>query len=381
MKVLYIGHYREGTGWSEVTINQILALDSVGVNVVCRPIKLNNNQPEIPERLIELENKPLNDCDIVIQHVLPHYMEYNGRFKKNIAYFEYETLDIRHTGWFPKLTLMDEIWVPCEQQWATCFINNELQAKGKINVVHHPVNLEKYHLRWNDKFKTDPLPIKDNPDQFMFYYIGEYSRRKNLSSLLRAYYGTFTQYDNVGLVIKANKPGLKPEQVKDLIYREIDTVKKQMKLYPGNSQMWPTEIVVTDFVSENDICRLHETANCFVMPSFGESFCAPAMDAFCFTNDVLGTKGTGMDEYLPEEMLIESDTEPCFGMTETFGDLCTSADRWRRVNILDMGYKMKKCQQNPQDFYHRITPEFRTDKMNEFSYLTVGNKMKELLCR
>ena len=35
MKVLYIGHYKEFGGWAEAAKSYILALDSVGVDVVC----------------------------------------------------------------------------------------------------------------------------------------------------------------------------------------------------------------------------------------------------------------------------------------------------------------------------------------------------------
>ena len=31
MKVLYIAHYKEGTGWSQAAIDYILAMDSVGI--------------------------------------------------------------------------------------------------------------------------------------------------------------------------------------------------------------------------------------------------------------------------------------------------------------------------------------------------------------
>ena len=38
MKVLYIGHYKDGTGWGGAAIDNILALDAVGVKVVPRAI-------------------------------------------------------------------------------------------------------------------------------------------------------------------------------------------------------------------------------------------------------------------------------------------------------------------------------------------------------
>ena len=57
MKVLYIGCYRDGTGWAQATIDYILSMDAAGIDVVPRPIKLNNNKPDIPKRIIELEKK------------------------------------------------------------------------------------------------------------------------------------------------------------------------------------------------------------------------------------------------------------------------------------------------------------------------------------
>ncbi len=94
MKVLYLGHYREGTGWSQAAIDYILALDSVGVDVACRPIKLNEKNPEIPSRIEQLEQKPIADSEVCIQHVLPHLMDYNGKMK-NIGLFVilFDTLD------------------------------------------------------------------------------------------------------------------------------------------------------------------------------------------------------------------------------------------------------------------------------------------------
>ena len=38
MKVLYIGHYKDGTGWGNAALNNILALNSAGVDVVPRAI-------------------------------------------------------------------------------------------------------------------------------------------------------------------------------------------------------------------------------------------------------------------------------------------------------------------------------------------------------
>ena len=60
MKVLYIGCYRDGTGWGQAATDYILAMDTAGIDVVPRPIKLNSNQIKVPDRIIELEKNYLN---------------------------------------------------------------------------------------------------------------------------------------------------------------------------------------------------------------------------------------------------------------------------------------------------------------------------------
>ena len=85
MRVLYIGCYRDGTGWGQAAIDYILAMDSVGIDVVPRAVKLNSNIAELPDRILELENKSSRGCNVCIQHVLPHMMDYNGKFEKNIS--------------------------------------------------------------------------------------------------------------------------------------------------------------------------------------------------------------------------------------------------------------------------------------------------------
>ena len=55
MKVLYIGCYRDGTGWANAAINYILSLDAAGVYVVPKFVKLNEIEGQVPKRIEELE--------------------------------------------------------------------------------------------------------------------------------------------------------------------------------------------------------------------------------------------------------------------------------------------------------------------------------------
>ncbi|SVE59243.1 uncharacterized protein METZ01_LOCUS512097, partial [marine metagenome] len=57
MKVLYIGNWRDGTGWGNAAQSYILSLDAADVDVVPRHIKLNERECEVPDRILKLEKK------------------------------------------------------------------------------------------------------------------------------------------------------------------------------------------------------------------------------------------------------------------------------------------------------------------------------------
>ena len=59
MRILYIAHYKEFGGWSQAATDNILALDNVGVDVVCRNVTLTQDKQEVHPRILELEKKDL----------------------------------------------------------------------------------------------------------------------------------------------------------------------------------------------------------------------------------------------------------------------------------------------------------------------------------
>ena len=145
MKVLYIGCYRDGTGWAQAAIDYILSMDAAGIDVVPRPVKLNSRQVDLPERIIELEKKADTGCNICIQHVLPHMMDFNGRFEKNIALYATETSNFKRSIWSERINQMDEAWV----------INNEMKLTSEssgvnipIKVVPHACNVSKFRKKY-----------------------------------------------------------------------------------------------------------------------------------------------------------------------------------------------------------------------------------------
>lgn len=374
MKVLYIGYYRDGTGWARAATDYILAMDSAGIDVVPRPIKLNTNKPEIPARLLELEKKDSRGCDVCIQHVLPHMMDYNGKFEKNIALYATETDYFVKTLWVEKINLMDEAWV----------INNEMVSSSKnsgvtipIEIVPHATDFSKFERGYKK------LEIPNVEDSFVFYFIGELNKRKNLETFVKAFHLEFHASEPVSIVIKTNKYGVSYDECAQEVKLLCDQVKSDLKLYPSLSN-YKEDLVITDLLSEQDLYRLHSACDCFVLPSYGEAWGIPAFDAMGFGKTPICTDVGGMADFLDGGggILVEGRTEPVTGMVHTFEDLYTGYEKWVSIDTLKLMSAMRKIYNMAKDEDQKPYLKMKHAGLKsayKYSYETIGNLIKEKL--
>lgn len=367
MKVLFIGNYRDGTGWAHSALSYMMAMDSVGIDVIPRFIKLNNIDGEIPERIKELESKSDKGCDIIIQNVLPHMLDYSGRFKKNIAICAFETSNFKRTPWAAKINTMDELWVHCNQS-KDIAINSNVQIP--INVVPISFNIELYEQRY------EKINIPELNGKFVFYFIGEMIRRKNIESLLIAFHSEFRQSENVGLLLKTGVPGASAEQNAKLIKDFTDNIKKNIKLYPS-LENYIGEIGFSARLNENDIMKLHNSCDCFVMPSYAEAFCIPAFEAMAMGRPIIANNVGGLADFLPSDSLVDNRPEPCFNMLDTFNELGSSDETWYSIDIYALRNKMRTIYED-KDYRKHLIKE-GINNSYEYSYQKIGNQIKELL--
>lgn len=370
IKVLYIGHYKEASGWGQVARDYILALDSVGIDVVPRSIKLDNPNFPLPTRLIELEQKESKNCNICIQHVLPHFMKYDGYFKKNIGLFELETNNIKYTSWPSHLNLMDEIWVPCAEMKDNAKING---IEKQCRVIPHTFNIEKYNKKY------DKLDIPDCNNSFTFYFIGEYNRRKHVGALIRAFHSEFTPGEPVTLLLKINRSGMSENELSEDIKNLCNKIKQNLRLYQ-DQQDYKSEIIITRYISDDDMMKLHSTCDCFVMPSFGDAWNIPCWEAMAMGNPAIATKVGGMRDYITSYengFLINAIEEPIIGVDESLPGFGTGREMWHNISIKELMEKMRLIYENRQ-LYNNMS-KLGIEKSKMYSYEKIGNLMKELL--
>ncbi len=372
MRVLYIGCYRDGTGWGQAAIDYILAMDSVGIDVVPRAVKLNSNSAELPDRILELENKSSRGCNVCIQHVLPHMMDYNGKFEKNIGLYATETNSFEWSIWPNRINQMDEAWV----------INNQMLRVSKDSGIDIPITVIP-HASDTSKFKRryEPIEIPDSENNFVFYFIGDLNRRKNLSAFVRAFHSEFDTDEPVSIVIKTSKYNTSPYDCAAEVKEMCHNVKNGLKLYPTIDH-YKEDLIITDRLNEETLRRLHAACDCFVMPSYGEAWCIPAFDAMGFGNTPICTDVGGMADFMDdgEGILVSSREEPVFGMIETFDDLYTANETWQSIDPLGLQAAMRETYNNSNSTdVHEAIKEKGRKRVEEYSYESIGNLIKKAL--
>jgi glycosyltransferase involved in cell wall biosynthesis len=368
MKVLYVGCYRDGTGWGQAATDYILAMDSVGIDVVPRPVKLNKNNIPIPNRITELERKDSSGAEVCIQHILPHLMEYTPKFKKNIGLYATETSNFIDSGWSRKINMMDEAWV----------INNQMvkssQASGveiPIKVVPHASNFSKFGQSYG---KTNFPSASDN---FIFYTIADLNKRKNLEAFITAFHAEFDPSEPVSILIKSSKYGLSEEEAALKVRDICNEIKIGLKRFPSIDD-YKEDLIVTSFISEEDIYKIHTSCDCFVMPSYGEAWCIPAFDAMGFGKTPICTNVGGMSDFIGHGgFLIEGIDEPVTGMLETFNNLFTGNEFWSSISIKELMRCMRHVYEQ-RDALNKMREE-GLKQAQKYSHKNIGNLIKDLL--
>lgn len=357
MKILFLGHYLEGnTGWSRAAQELIAAFDASGADIVCRPVILQGGgKPSAAVR--KCEAKSTKDCDIVIQCLLPQHLSYSGKFKKNIAIPFLETYGSSDNDWFYHLSKMDEIWISSDHlDHVGCF-----DLCKKVKHINVPTDISKYKVNYF------PQKIPHLYNDYVFYYVGDMNKRKNIADTVRAFQLAFTKNDPVSLVLKVNKFGFNQQEVYQIAQNDINQIHESMRLYPKLEDYKPITIISNEMPNEG-IYSLHQMFDCYVSTSRGEGWNYPLVDAIGFGNSVITTN-------YPQDLAshinysVSDGIEPVTHMFDTFANQFTSNELWK---VVDYSYVSELMREQ----YNKGKVKNKVD-LSILSYKTCGEKMME----
>jgi len=290
--VYFNGPVYGGSGYADENLHVVLGLAGRGIPVQLEPRGLQSDagkllSPEIQAQLTALEKARIDRERSVFfvsapAHEFQPHMYYARR---TVGRTTFET-DRIPDGWRERCNAFDEIWVPS-------YFNLESFARSgvaeeKLHVLQEGVDTE--HFRPG----TERLKIPRTRG-FNFLSVFDWQMRKGYDVLLRAYCAEFRPDEDVALLLKVSTMNQPHAQMVDLVSYFIE---QTLRLKLDTS---PAIVLLTGMLPHARFPQLYASADAFVLPTRGEGWGRPYMEALACGRPVIATRWGGQMDFLNDE--------------------------------------------------------------------------------
>lgn len=266
------------TGYSGSARALVLALDGRGCAV--RPLYLFDSDDREAalygpgdQRIRALQGRPLRlDVPQVVYGRGDLFAKNSGRYRIGFTMLEVDRLP---PAWVEQANQMDEVWAPTA--WGAAMF----RASGVTRPVYAvPLGV--------DLAQYCPGPPRERlAERTIFVSVFEWGRRKGWDVLLRAYRAAFGPRDPVLLLLKIDcrAPAANP-------------LRALAEHLPAPAP--PVGVLYNRAMAPAELAELYRAADCFVLPSRGEGWCMPALEAMACGTPAIVTDWGGPTAFLSE---------------------------------------------------------------------------------
>lgn len=208
----------------------------------------------------------------------------------------YET-DRIPTEWVERCNRMDEVWVPTEFHRET-FAAAGVE-RGKLVVLGEAVDTQFFDPAKHRLLQLPPPPraaAATSEPLFRFLSVFKWELRKGWDLLLQAYFEEFAAHEPVLLLLKT-EPFYSSGDFTSLI-RDF----AEARGLPLAEDERPSVQLLTQKLPLHALPRLYRAVDAFVLPSRGEGWGRPHMEAMAMGLPVIATNWSGSTAFLSEEV-------------------------------------------------------------------------------
>lgn len=281
----------DGSGYADEARGIALGLHRAGIPTQLEPLDL----PFASQNLLSIEEREAMEVlkhrqidlarGVLLQDTPANDFSPWIHARHRVGRTMYET-DSIPDGWAEYCEAMDEVWVPSR-------FNCETFARAGVSphrLRAMPEGIDTTAFRPG----LEPLPIPERRG-FTFLSVFEWIQRKGADILLRAYLNEFSPEEDVTLLLKTYA---RPDRSEDLLPRIAYFVERQMGMRLEDSP--PIVVFAPGFLTTEEIPRLYASADAFVLPTRGEGWCRPYMEALACECPVIATRWSGQMDFLDQ---------------------------------------------------------------------------------
>ena len=334
--VFFRGVVYGGSGYAEECWVVAVALAEAGVPLQLHSIGQHSDANRIlpshvRERLDFLARQRVEIATSVIyQHVSAFgwNLAIHGAARVGRTMFETDRIP---DGWLERCNALDEIWIPTEFNRQT-FEQAGVKA-SKLLVM--PAGVD------TDLFRPEAKPLTiSRARKFNFLSVFDLEPRKGTDLLVRAYLSEFKADEDVALILKISQLN---DPVTDPVAQFSYFIEKEIGV--------PLEkcapiILLTGSLSQLEMARLYSSANAFVLPSRGEGYGRPFLEALSAELPVIATRWSGQLDFLNDDNSYLVDIEglvPAAAEEEIF-----AGHMWAQPSVDHLRRLMREAYSHPE---------------------------------
>lgn len=356
-KIFWFGPMLDYISYSIVTRTLAFDLLDRNYNITLCPIKP-SGKLELPIEEVNKIQKHfrkhedlVDDSYLRILSFIPLYNVAHSAY--TIFYTMLETFNIPSMSMEALNSTCNEIWVPTDfsaNQWRP-YLNDRI----KIETMPLWFDENKFHPQV-DKCDVEFKILNDNPEKypkipkdFKFFFVSRYSQRKGIDSLVKSFFDEFDySKDDVCLVMFCRHI----LNVKDSDIIIENKIKDIMNNH--SSQNKPPIYIYDQPVSEKDQAGMYGWGDCFVLPTRGEGFGLPFIEAAACKMPVIAPNHTGLSDFISDDVAYVINTDEI--------DSCG-------IRVLDFKNKQLKYEGKYPEWNEWITPLY-----NGCNFAVMGEK-------
>jgi glycosyltransferase involved in cell wall biosynthesis len=333
-------------GFTTEALNFIVGLwDKIRIKVKvnnieeCKGELFRMGLPRSTQKLITiLLNRPYRvkdeDVIVVIHHDPGRYDYFVANLEESPAFvigrsmFETDRIPQNWVG--PCNEIADIVWVPSK-------FNMETFSRSGVNITHLdtvPSAIDVFHF---DPALHTPLhsPEFKDSEKFRFLSVMKWEPRKAWDVLITAFLEEFSsppEKDRVILIIRSKLDSKNRAEYQNLVNEFLARTNKT----PADI---PQILFMDELIPYMKLPALYNTVDCFVLPSHGEGWGLPLMEAMAMEVPTIGTNWSGNTEFMNEKnsYLIQ---------VQKMDPAVEKGHQWASPSLVHLRQLLRKCYSN-----------------------------------
>ena len=216
--------------------------------------------------------------------------------------------------------MVDEVWAPSVFV-KELFENPDNRVTKPIRVVHEAVDTNIFHSLPREPTSIPPESVSEKdllqfgsaglPNNFKFLSTFKWEIRKGWDVLLGAYFRAFSSKDNVSLYISSIPYEASPPATRTAIIASVQEIILSLELQGHDVTTLPHVCIIHSRLPEKDMPSLFGEAQAFVLPTRGEGWGLPMLEAMSSGLPTIATAWSGHMDFMNKgnSYLLQYDIE------------------------------------------------------------------------